>query len=31
MKSAVLASGDSDLLELAAEIPVFSPTEFLAR
>jgi putative PIN family toxin of toxin-antitoxin system len=26
---AALVSGDSDLLELAAEIPVFSPTEFL--
>lgn len=26
---AALLSGDSDLLELAEEIPVFSPTEFL--
>lgn len=28
-QSAALVSGDSDLLELANEIPVFSPTEFL--
>lgn len=29
-QNAALVSGDSDLLELAEEIPVFSPTEFLA-
>lgn len=28
-QSAALVSGDSDLLELAEEIPVFSPAEFL--
>lgn len=28
-QNAALVSGDSDLLELAKEIPVFSPTEFL--
>jgi len=28
-QSAALVSGDSDLLELAEEIPVFPPTEFL--
>ncbi len=28
-QSAALVSGDSDLLELAGEIPVFSPAEFL--
>ena len=28
---AVLVSGDDHLLELADEIPVFSPSEFLAR
>lgn len=30
-QSAALVSGDSDLLELAGEIPVFSPAEFLAN
>jgi hypothetical protein len=30
-KRAVLVSGDDHLLELAPEIPVVSPTEFLAR
>jgi uncharacterized protein len=29
-QSAALVSGDSDLLELADKIPVFSPAEFLA-
>jgi uncharacterized protein len=29
-QSAALISGDSDLLELAGKIPVFSPAEFLA-
>lgn len=29
-QKAALVSGDGDLLELADEIPVFSPTEFLA-
>jgi putative PIN family toxin of toxin-antitoxin system len=29
-QSAALVSGDSDLLELADRIPVFSPAEFLA-
>lgn len=29
-QSAALISGDSDLLELAEKIPVFSPAEFLA-
>jgi putative PIN family toxin of toxin-antitoxin system len=29
-QNAALVSGDSDLLELAAKIPVFSPAEFLA-
>jgi uncharacterized protein len=29
-QSAALVSGDSDLLELAKKIPVFSPAEFLA-
>ncbi|HEX5763764.1 MAG TPA: putative toxin-antitoxin system toxin component, PIN family [Solirubrobacterales bacterium] len=29
-QSAALVSGDSDLLDLADEIPVFSPAEFLA-
>lgn len=29
-QNAALVSGDSDLLELAEEIPVFSPAEFLA-
>lgn len=29
-QNAALVSGDSDLLELAKKIPVFSPTEFLA-
>jgi putative PIN family toxin of toxin-antitoxin system len=29
-QSAALVSGDSDLLELAKEIPVFSPADFLA-
>lgn len=28
-QNAALVSGDDDLLELAKEIPVFSPTEFL--
>lgn len=28
-QNAALVSGDGDLLELAKEIPVFSPTEFL--
>lgn len=28
-QNAALVSGDSDLLELSKEIPVFSPTEFL--
>lgn len=30
-QSAALVSGDSDLLELAEEIPVFSPADFLAN
>lgn len=29
-RAAALVSGDDDLLELAAKIPVFSPAEFLA-
>jgi uncharacterized protein len=29
-QSAALVSGDNDLLELAEEIPVFSPADFLA-
>lgn len=29
-RSAALVSGDSDLLELAGKIPVFTPSEFLA-
>lgn len=29
-RSAALVSGDSDLLDLAEEIPVFSPAKFLA-
>lgn len=30
-QNAALVSGDSDLLELAERIPIFSPAEFLAR